>query len=109
MLGRPWGWGGAGHVKDGRTRDDGSMSSPSIPLTGLLSDGGVWTPVTDSESGAIVLRHVSKDRFAKVVSLGDARTLEAERDRIEWLSGTGIPRPAVLDCCSTEHGACLSR
>lgn len=83
------------------------MSSPSMPLTGLLSDCSVWARVTDGESCAIVLRHVSGERFAKVVSVADAHTLEGERDRIEWLSTTGIPGPSVLDWRITEHGACL--
>ena len=83
------------------------MSSPSVPLTGLLSDVAAWMPVTDGESGAVVLRHVSGDRFAKVVSRADAGMLGAERDRIEWLSSTGLPGPAVLDWCTTEYGACL--
>lgn len=78
-----------------------------MPLTGLLSDCSVWARVTDGESGAIVLRHVSGERFAKVVSVADAHTLEGERDRIEWLSTTGIPGPSVLDWRTTEHGACL--
>ncbi|MFT3886836.1 MAG: phosphotransferase [Arachnia sp.] len=83
------------------------MSSPSVPLTGLLSGGAAWTTVDHGESRAMVLRHVSGDRFAKVVALVDASILAAERDRIEWLSDTGIPGPAVLDWCTTEHGACL--
>lgn len=83
------------------------MSSPSFPLTGLLSDRSAWTPVTTGESGAIVLRHVSEERFAKVVSVVDASTLEDERDRVEWLAGTGITGPRVLDWRTTEHGAAL--
>lgn len=83
------------------------MPSLSLPLTGLLSDSSAWTPATAGESGAIVLRHASEERFAKVASVADASTLEAERDRIEWLSGTGIPGPRVLDWRTTEHGACL--
>lgn len=90
-----------------RVRDDGDMSSPSLPLTGLLSDDSVWKPVTVGESGAIVLRDVSRERFAKAVSVADSSTLEAERDRIDWLSGTAIPGPRVLDWRTTEHGACL--
>nr|WP_260273337.1 phosphotransferase [Propionibacterium freudenreichii] len=78
-----------------------------MPLTGLLSDCSVWARVTEGESGAIVLRHVSGERFARVVSVADAHTLEGERDRIEWLSTTGIPGPSVLDWRITEHGACL--
>ncbi|WP_375545983.1 APH(3'') family aminoglycoside O-phosphotransferase [Brevibacterium casei] len=83
------------------------MSSPSVPLTGLLPDGSAWSPVTDGESGATMLRHSSGGRFAKVVSAAAVSTLEAERDRIEWLSGTGIPGPRVLDWRATEHSAAL--
>lgn len=86
---------------------DGPMSSSQLVLTSLLSDPTAWTPVTDGESGAIVLRHVSETRFAKVVSSAEAITLEAERDRIEWLTSTGIAGPGVLDWRTTAQGACL--
>ncbi|MFY1659180.1 APH(3'') family aminoglycoside O-phosphotransferase [Micromonospora sp. WMMD1274] len=83
------------------------MMIRSVPLAGLLSDGAAWTAVADGESGAIVLRHMLEDRFAKVVSVADATRLEGERDRIEWLAGTGIPGPRLLDWRATEHGVCL--
>ena len=83
------------------------MVSSLPPLTGLLSDGSGWTPVTGGESDAMVLRDMSRERFAKVVSAAAVSTLEAERDRIEWLSGTGIPGPRVLDWRATEHSAAL--
>lgn len=83
------------------------MSSLSVPLTGLLPDRSAWTPVSGGESGAVTLRHASEDRFAKVVPVADAGLLEDERDRIEWLSGTEVPGPSVLEWRTTEHGACL--
>lgn len=83
------------------------MSSLSVPLTGLLPEASAWSPVTDGKSGASTLRHSSGGRFAKIVSAAAVSTLEAERDRIEWLSGTGIPGPRVLDWRATEHRAAL--
>ena len=49
-----------------------------------------WTPISSGESGARVYRR--GERIAKVG--GD---LEGERRRIEWLAGTGVPGPRVLD------------
>lgn len=83
------------------------MSSPSQPLPGFLSDSSEWAPVIAGESGAIVLRHQSRERFAKIVPVDEVGALEDERDRIEWLSGTGIPGPRVLDWVATEDGASL--
>ncbi|MFS3130536.1 APH(3'') family aminoglycoside O-phosphotransferase [Nocardioides sp. Bht2] len=83
------------------------MSTPSLPLTGLLPDAAAWTPVADGESDALVLRHVSGERFAKVIPAAAASMLEDERDRIGWLASTGVPGPRVLDWRTTQHGACL--
>lgn len=74
---------------------------------GSLSDRSVWTPVSTGESGAIVLRHVSGGRFAKIVSVADTAALEAERRRVNWLSETDIPGATVLDWITTEDNACL--
>ncbi len=49
-----------------------------------------WTPISSGESGARVYRR--GERIAKVG--GD---LDGERRRIEWLAGTGVPGPRVLD------------
>jgi streptomycin 3"-kinase len=73
----------------------------------LLPEGSEWTPVAHGESDATVLRHASGERFAKVVSATAASTLEAERDRIEWLQGAGIAGPTVLDWRASEHGVSL--
>ncbi|WP_217185027.1 aminoglycoside 3'-phosphotransferase [Streptomyces sp. AC495_CC817] len=73
----------------------------------LLPDPHDWTPVDAGESGATVLRHVSGERFAKLVSGPEVETLAAERDRIEWLSRTGIPTMSVLDWTASDDGACL--
>lgn len=59
------------------------------------------------ESGATVLRHVSSGRFAKLVPAGGVAELAAERDRIDWLSGTGIPTTTVLEWSADDEGACL--
>lgn len=51
-----------------------------------------WTPVTSGESGATVFRSADGSRYAKC-----GPDLAAERDRVAWLSATGIPGPRVLD------------
>lgn len=83
------------------------MTSPSVPLTGLLTNVSEWTPVTRGESGAVVLRHASGSRFAKVASAHDTDALEAERDRIEWLRGAGVAGPRVLEWRVSESGVAL--
>ncbi len=90
-------------------RDNGDMLSPSVPLAGLLADRAAWKPVAEGEADAIVLRHESGERYAKIISHAGVGVgaLEAERDRVEWLSGTGVPGPSVLGWRATEHGACL--
>lgn len=83
------------------------MSSASVPLAGLLADSAAWLPVANGESGAVTLRHVSATRFAKVVPVADASALEAERDRIEWFSDSGIDGARVLDWRTSDDGVCL--
>jgi streptomycin 3"-kinase len=63
--------------------------------------------VTRGESGAVVLRHISGSRFAKVASAHDVDALEAERDRIEWLHGAGVVGPTVLEWRVSEFGVAL--
>ncbi|MFD8377114.1 APH(3'') family aminoglycoside O-phosphotransferase [Streptomyces sp. NPDC059679] len=69
--------------------------------------GGDWLPVTAGESGASVFRSADTTRYAKCVPVADAADLEAERDRIAWLSGQSVPGPRVLDWYSGDAGACL--
>ncbi|MFI6413345.1 APH(3'') family aminoglycoside O-phosphotransferase [Streptomyces sp. NPDC050585] len=68
---------------------------------------GDWLPVTTGESGAFVFRSPDGTRYAKCVPAPDEAVLAAERDRIAWLSGRGVPGPRVLDWRSGEAGACL--
>ncbi len=83
------------------------MTSPGVPLYGLLSDSSEWAAVARGESDTVVLRHTSGSRFAKVASAHDGGALEAERDRIEWLHGLGFPGPQVLEWKASESGAVL--
>ena len=69
--------------------------------------GTVWRPVTNGESGADVFRSADGSRFAKCVAAQDVEVLADERDRTEWLSGTDIPCPSVLDWQSSDAGACM--
>ncbi|MGW7094250.1 APH(3'') family aminoglycoside O-phosphotransferase [Streptomyces sp. NPDC054874] len=73
----------------------------------LFGLGGDWLPVTAGESGASVFRAADATRYAKCVPDTDAAGLGAERDRIDWLSGQGVPGPRVLDWYAGGAGACL--
>jgi streptomycin 3"-kinase len=53
-----------------------------------------WVPVSAGESGAAVFRRSDGAAFAK---RGPADALRAERDRVAWLAGTGLPGATVLD------------
>jgi streptomycin 3"-kinase len=46
-------------------------------------------------------------RYAKTVAQAHVDVLAAERDRIAWAHGRGLPTPAVLDWRTTEDGARL--
>lgn len=80
---------------------------PADPLARFLPDQDAWTRVDAGESGATVLRHVSGGRFAKLVGREGVEALAAERARIDWLSGTGIPTMTVLEWDADAEGACL--
>lgn len=83
-------------------------SGPQAVSPALLGvGGGDWLPVTAGESGASVFRSAGTTRYAKCVPAADAADLTAERDRIAWLSGQGVPGPRVLDWYSGDAGACL--
>lgn len=66
---------------------------------------GDWTTVTSGESGAHVFRGAG--RYAKCVLAEQRDVLAQERDRVDWLSRTGIPGPTVLDWHDGDDGACL--
>ncbi|WP_221353820.1 APH(3'') family aminoglycoside O-phosphotransferase [Streptomyces beigongshangae] len=70
-------------------------------------DDGVWEPVTDGESGAVVLRSGDGSRYAKCVPAGHVAALEAERDRVDWLAAQDVPGPRVLDWHAGADGAVL--
>ncbi|MCZ1011781.1 APH(3'') family aminoglycoside O-phosphotransferase [Streptomyces lydicus] len=76
-------------------------------LLGAGGGDGDWLPVTAGESRAVVFRSADAARYAKCVPAVDAVGLKAERDRIAWLGGQGIPGPRVLDWHSGSAGACL--
>ncbi|MGW0608375.1 APH(3'') family aminoglycoside O-phosphotransferase [Streptomyces sp. NPDC002640] len=81
---------------------------PRVMPPVLLGAGdGDWSPVTAGESGAVVLRSADATRYAKCVSAAHAADLRAERDRVAWLHGQGVPGPRVLDWHSGDAGACL--
>jgi streptomycin 3"-kinase len=63
-----------------------------------------WIPVSTGESGAEVFRRDDGELFAKRVAPDGVDDLLAERMRIEWLAGTGIPGPSVVDWSTTPDG-----
>ncbi|WP_052850452.1 APH(3'') family aminoglycoside O-phosphotransferase [Streptomyces avicenniae] len=81
---------------------------PASPETlGAGDGGGAWVPVTTGESEAAVFRSADGARYAKCVLPADAAGLAAERDRIAWLRGQGVPGATVLAWHTTDAGACL--
>ena len=66
-----------------------------------------WATVTTGESGAIVLRSADGSRYAKFVNADQQGVLQAERDRVHWASGNGIPTAQVLDWAASGEWSCL--
>ena len=64
-----------------------------------------WTPVEVGESDTSVYRR--GDVFAKCCAPAGIADLAAERDRVEWLAGTGLPGASVVDWSESSDGACL--
>ncbi|MBK1787737.1 APH(3'') family aminoglycoside O-phosphotransferase [Prauserella cavernicola] len=73
----------------------------------MLEPPGSWEPVRGGESGATVLRSADGTTYAKCVSSRQHGQLSQERDRVAWLSGTGIAGPRVLDWDTGPDGAYL--
>jgi streptomycin 3"-kinase len=69
----------------------------------LKGDG--WEPVTVGESDTEVYRQ--GDVFAKCCALPGVPDLRDERDRVDWLAGTGFPGATVVDWLESSSGACL--
>ncbi|MFD5201553.1 APH(3'') family aminoglycoside O-phosphotransferase [Streptomyces sp. NPDC058375] len=82
-------------------------SGPHVLSPKLFGVGGDWLPVTAGESEASVFRSGDATRYAKCVPAVDTAGLKAERERIAWLSGQGVPGPRVLDWYAGDAGACL--
>nr|WP_020386902.1 aminoglycoside 3'-phosphotransferase [Kribbella catacumbae] len=70
----------------------------------LLPESG-WEPVNAGESDTEVFRRGAV--YAKCCGPAGVGELLAERDRVEWLSGTSIPGAAVLDWIEGDEGAAL--
>lgn len=64
-----------------------------------------WEPVTVGESDTLVYRR--GDVFAKCCAPSGIAELRDERDRVEWLAGTGLPGATVADWLESPDGACL--
>jgi streptomycin 3"-kinase len=69
----------------------------------LLGSG--WEPVTVGESATEVFRR--GDVFAKSCGAAGVPELRDERDRVEWLAGTGLPGAEVVDWVESLDGAHL--
>jgi streptomycin 3"-kinase len=66
-----------------------------------------WIRVSTAESAAEVFRRDDGALVAKCVAADDVDDLNEERRRIEWLAGTGIPGPSVVDWSTSGDGARL--
>lgn len=64
-----------------------------------------WERVVVGESNTSVFRR--GDVFAKCCGPSGVAELAAERDRAEWLAGTGLPSASVVDWSASDDGACL--
>jgi len=64
-----------------------------------------WEPVTVGESDTSVYRR--GEVFAKCCGPAGVLELRDERDRVEWLAGTGIPAATVVDWVESADGARL--
>jgi streptomycin 3"-kinase len=64
-----------------------------------------WEPVTVGESDMSVYRR--GDVFAKCCGAAGVAELRAERDRVVWLAGTGLPGATVVDWVESAEGARL--
>ncbi len=71
----------------------------------MLLPGSGWEPVGIGESATDVFRRGAV--YAKCCEPAGVGELLAERDRVEWLSGTSIPGAAVLDWIEGDEGAAL--
>lgn len=78
------------------------MCAVNDPRTPLPS--AEWSPVGTGESDAEVFRRSDGSAYAKVGPVDDLR---AERDRVAWLSGTGLPGATVLDWTESGATGCL--
>jgi streptomycin 3"-kinase len=67
--------------------------------------GDGWEPVTIGESATSVFRR--GDVFAKCCAVDGLSELRDERDRAEWLAGTGLPGATVVDWVESAEGGCL--
>ncbi|HZX01832.1 aminoglycoside 3'-phosphotransferase [Kribbella sp.] len=72
----------------------------------LKPPGDGWSAVDVGESDMTVFRR--DNVYAKCCGPAGVAELAAERDRIRWLSGTGLPGATVLDWLESADGGCLT-
>lgn len=83
------------------------MSTLDHDLLPRLPAGREWTPVRHGESGDRVYRRSDGVAFAKLSTGPGAALLDGERRRIDWLAGSGLGSPSVLDWSASGEAACL--
>jgi streptomycin 3"-kinase len=71
----------------------------------MLLPGSGWEPVSGGESATDVFRRGSI--YAKCCGPAGVEELRAERARVSWLAGTGVPGAVVLDWVESDEGAAL--
>lgn len=70
-----------------------------------MRDLAGWELIEVGESDTSVYRR--GDVFAKCCGVSGVADLLAERNRVQWLAGTGLPGAAVVDWLESGDGACL--
>lgn len=85
---------------DGNAIDFGRL----LPRTPAGAD---WTRIDHGESGDAVYRRTDGVAFAKIASGAAVAALDGERERLQWLAGSGVAVPGVLDWIDRGDTACL--
>jgi kanamycin kinase/streptomycin 3"-kinase/aminoglycoside 3'-phosphotransferase-2 len=70
--------------------------------------GSDWETITTGMSGAEVRRSPDGNAYAKTGSGVLRRDLVAERERLQWLSGTDLPAATILDWADDGETATLT-
>jgi streptomycin 3"-kinase len=87
-----------------RSSDDPIDFARLLPHTPAGVD---WARIDHGESGDAVYRRGDGVAFAKIASGTAVAALNGERERLQWLAGSGVAVPGVLDWIGGDDSACL--